>query len=133
MNNRNQPTARGEAFCIGRAVLILIASTTLLTGCLATSEDLNQPTAAQPLVDPNAPTKLPVAKDEKLLEERNRLNKYVNQKAPSQLRYSLQVLNQDLPADSAYPTIEDLSTDDSRLRTPEDRKRLKDELEALNR
>ncbi|TLP49301.1 hypothetical protein FDK21_06770 [Cohaesibacter sp. CAU 1516] len=103
----------------------------LLSGCLATNPDLADPVVeakALPVIEPK-----PVAKDEKLLVEKNRLNKYVNQQAPSQLRYSLQVLNQADADDGIYPTIEDLSTSQDNLRTEEERRKLENELEALNR
>ncbi len=117
----------------------------LLSGCLATNPELaEQPIVGRPLGPiEQQPTDLvqpPVTahtaaidKEKKLLEEKNQLNKYVNQRAPSQLRYSLQKLNEGEPDDGVYPTIKDLSTNDDNLRSQAERKRLEDELEALNR
>jgi len=112
-------------------VIVASCALMLLSGCLATNQDLADPAVeakALPVIQPK-----PVAKDEKLLTEKNRINKYVNQQAPSQLRYSLQVLNQAEEDDGIYPTIEDLSTSQDKLRTQEERLKLEKELEALKR
>ena len=107
----------------------------LLTGCLANTEQFADPIVAPqanaPTADATGPKSLPMAKDEKLLAERNRLNKYVNEKAPSQLRYSLEVLNQG-PDAGDYPAIEDLSSDEDPFRSVEERQKLKDELQSLS-
>ena len=103
----------------------------LVTGCLATSAQLQEPVAA-PVAAPVALASPagPLAKDEKLLEEGKPVNDYVNSNLPSQIGYSIAILNQQ-GTSQAYPQIQDLSEEERALLTEEERRKLEEELLSL--
>lgn len=102
---------------------LLLAS--MLAACSTAQQDFE--------VNPPMPTPTakPIAKDEKLMKD-GKVGDYVNAKAPSQARYSLYQLNQGAET-LEYPAIEDISEPKNSFRTEEERKRIEEELRALNK
>lgn len=65
------------------------------------------------------------------MQEGKVVNDYVNSNVPSQVRYSIYMLNQESDT-TEYPEIRDISTPQRTLRTAEEREKLEEELKALN-
>ncbi|WP_373236489.1 hypothetical protein [Cohaesibacter celericrescens] len=110
----------------------LVLAPMVLVGCIATGSPVPQ-SAMTPADVPVAakPTTSLAAKDDKLLEEGKVVNDYVNSNVPSQVSYSLQMLNAE-PAEGDYPQIADIEAPVLALKTEEERKRIEEELRILS-
>ncbi|WP_319531138.1 hypothetical protein [uncultured Cohaesibacter sp.] len=100
--------------------------TLVLGGCVTSDVEKPGSTALQQ----PAPTQQIITKDQTLLTKGKPVNDYVNTQAPSQVRYSLHLLNKP-ENEEEFPEIRDISTNEQELRSEQERLRLEQELKNL--